>query len=126
MSTMSPQDFLNLFDPAKNGLNNSIADTNKAQQATDSYTRNVLNQQNQQTQKDLSAQSINGVITDVGSLAKTTSSQMSGILTGNLGSMLNGISSAFGISPQLMLLLGVGVGGYILVNMSNKPSIKYY
>jgi hypothetical protein len=123
---MSPQDFLNLFDPAKNGLNNSIADTNKAQQATDSYTRNVLNQQNQQTQKDLSAQSINGVITDVGSLAKTTSSQMSGILTGNLGSMLNGISSAFGISPQLMLLLGVGVGGYILVNMSNKPSIKYY
>jgi hypothetical protein len=122
---MSPQDFLNLFDPARNGLNQSIADTNKAQQATDSYTRNVLNQQNQQTQKDLSAQSINGVITDVGSLAKTTSSQMSGILTGNIGSMLNGISSAFGISPQLMLLLGVGVGGYILVNL-NKPSIKYY
>jgi hypothetical protein len=123
--SMSPQDFLNLFDPARNGLNQSIADTNKAQQATDSYTRNVLNQQNQQTQKDLSAQSINGVITDVGSLAKTTSSQMSGILTGNIGSMLNGISSAFGISPQLMLLLGVGVGGYILVNL-NKPSIKYY
>ena len=107
--SVSLDQFLNAFDPARNGLADSIAETKKQTEATDAYTRNYLNQQNQKVNSDLakSPEVIKGLVKD----GMNTVSDLTGdIFKKSIGN----ISDAFGLSPQMLLVVACVVG-YVLI-----------
>ena len=141
---MSFQDFGNAcnqaLDPNQNGLNQSIRDTQakidasnaqilKDIQATNSNTANYLNQQNQQVINNLNASNqalanaftvdnINGVIKDTGSIVQTATGEITKIGTNNLKDLFGGITSASGLSSNMILFVCV-IGGIVALKTIN-------